>query len=854
MPSAKTSSASPFHICPSCGGSTAHPFAVGGVCLRCAGLRALAGEDFALTPPAELAVDARPGELRRIGTYEIIDEIGRGGMGRVYAARQSELGRIVALKALPDTGSAAGPELRFLREAQTAARLRHPHIVTVHDSGRANGHVFFTMDYVEDGDLAQRLRRGPLAPREATALLHKIAAALAYTHGEGVLHRDLKPSNILLDGGEPRLADFGLAAQLEPGADLTAVTGVLGTPHYLAPEALRDGSAALTAASDLYALGVIFYEMLAGRTPFAGASAVELPQLVDQRPPPALRYLAPATPPDLETICLKLLEREPERRYASAAALAEDLRRFLAGEPILAQPPGRWARLARYARRHRVAFATGAAFVTLLVAAAAVSTSLALRARRAEQAARAEARTSKALADFLQNDLLAQASPGEQPDRDIKLRTVLDRAAERLEGKFAADPLLKADTHLVIGEVYDSLGEYEKERQHLETAWKIRARELGPDEPRTLAAAAEVASAYANLARYDEAARLLDATLAAQRRVLGREHPDTLHTADARAANLRDLGKFADAEALQMETLAAGRRVHGPKSPELFLGLNTLGSIRVQQSRLPEAEALFREAATIQEAAKGADHPDTLTAWNNVAIALRDQGKFAEAAALNERILAFRRRVLGPEHHDTLITLNNLAGAYKAQGRLAESEPLFHSVVDIARRTLGDRHLETLVFMGNLADTYRREGKLDEAAALIRETLALRRAALGATHPHTLIALDVLGDILLRQGKPAEAEPVLREALTIRGDSDPTGWMAAATRAQLGTALARLGRFDEAEPLLTEGHRVLVANTARIPALRRGVIADARDHLVELYTAWGKPDRAAEWRASADAK
>ncbi|MBI2513877.1 MAG: serine/threonine protein kinase [Opitutae bacterium] len=856
MPVLKSSSASPFHVCSSCGGSTAHPFAVGGVCLRCAGLRALAGEDFALTPPLEPAapVDARPGELRRIGAYEIIDEIGRGGMGRVYAARQSGLGRIVALKALPDTGNAAGPELRFLREAQTAARLRHSHIVTVHDSGRADGHVFFTMDYVEGGDLAQRLRRDPLAPRAAAALLHKIAAALAYTHGEGVLHRDLKPSNILLDGDEPRLADFGLAAQLEPGGDLTAVTGVLGTPHYLAPEALRHGSAALTPASDLYALGVIAYEMLTGRTPFAGASAAQLPLLVEQRQPPAPHFLAPATPPDLETIVLKLLERDAARRYASAAALAEDLRRFLAGEPILAQPPSAGQRLARYARRHRAAFAAAAAFVALLIAATIVSASLALRARRAEQTARAEARTSKALADFLQNDLLAQASPGEQPDRDIRLRDVLDRAASRLEGKFADDPLLTAEIHRMIGHVYDSLGEYEKELGHLESTWRTRQRELGLEHPSTLAAAADVASAYANLARYDDAARLLDTTLAAQRRTLGSEHPDTLRTADARAANLRDLGKLADAATLQTETLAAGRRVYGAKSPELFLGLSTLGSIRVQQSRLPEAEALFREAAAIEETAKGSDHPDTLTAWNNVAITLRDQGKFADAATINERILPFRRKVLGPEHHDTLVTINNLGGAYKALGRLADAEALQRTGVEIARRTLGDHNLETLVFMGNLADTYRREGKLEEAATLIRENLTLRRAALGEQHPHTLIALAQLGDTLLRQGKLADAEPVLRESLSVQLQADPVSWTTAAARAQLGTVLARLHRFAEAEPLLLDGYRALTENAARIPALRRNIVAETRDHLVELYTVWEKPDLAAEWKARAEPK
>ena len=235
------------------------------------------------------------GEIpRRIGPYEIIEELGRGGMGRVYAARQIGLGRIVALKVIAEGWSNSTElEIRFLREAQTIARLHHPHIVTVHESARTGGHMYFSMDYVAGGDLARRLRDRVYTPRETAALLRKVASALAYAHKEGVLHRDLKPSNILLDDEEPRLADFGLAAQLEAGGDLTATSALMGTPHYLAPEALSKGSAALSVASDLYALGIILFEMLTGRTPFAGASLTELATL-HQQPGAALAPVARA--------------------------------------------------------------------------------------------------------------------------------------------------------------------------------------------------------------------------------------------------------------------------------------------------------------------------------------------------------------------------------------------------------------------------------------------------------------------------------------------------------------------------------------------------------------------------------
>ncbi len=379
--------------CSRCGSSAGSVYWQGGVCLRCAGERLFGGEPP--VPAGAIQDDRLPGTL---GPYTLIEEIGRGGMGRVYAAQQTGLGRIVALKVMGDAGKSADFELRFLREAQTAARLRHPNLLTVHDFGRADGRIYFSMDYVEGGDLSQRLRVRPFTPREAAMLVQKVALALSYAHGEGVLHRDLKPSNILLDGDEPRLADFGLAAPLESGGDLTLVTGILGTPHYLAPEAFREGSAALSVASDLYALGTILFELLTGRTPFAGASPAALAVLLEGTEAPSPRLLAPAVPLDLETICLRCLEREPSRRYSGADSLAEDLRRFLAGEPILARPVSGPERFVRWCRR-RPALAA----VWLLVAALATGSTVAavviqrmlVRARTAEAASRERLREAR---------------------------------------------------------------------------------------------------------------------------------------------------------------------------------------------------------------------------------------------------------------------------------------------------------------------------------------------------------------------------------------------------------------------------------------------------------------------------
>ena len=432
--------------CSQCGSSVNSPYWSGGICLRCASARLLggdpghSGDTISSSVPGQASVAARDSLPEQLGPYEILEELGRGGMGRVYAARQIGLGRIVALKVMGDASRNADFELRFLREAQTAARLRHPNLVAVHDFGRADGQLYFSMDYIEGGDLARRLRGRPFAPWEAASLLRKVTLALAHAHAEGVLHRDLKPSNILLDGDEPKLADFGLATQLEAGGDLTAVTGVLGTPHYLAPEALREGSAALSVASDLYALGVVLFELLTGRTPFAGASPGALAALVENSEPPSPRLLAPAVPRDLETIVLKCLERDPARRYVSAVALAEDLRRFLDGEAIVARPLSAPERFLRWCKR-RPALATVWVLVTTLAIGSTLAAGLIQQALHRTQQAEAESRERLRAARVAEARAIRRTT---QPGRRAEALAALTEAARIRPGADIHDEAVAA--------------------------------------------------------------------------------------------------------------------------------------------------------------------------------------------------------------------------------------------------------------------------------------------------------------------------------------------------------------------------------------------------------------------------
>ncbi len=296
---------------------------------------------------------SEPTHIRYFGDYEIIRELARGGMGVVFEARQMSLNRKVALKMILAGQLAHETDVkRFYTEAEAAANLDHPGIVPIFEVGQHDDQHYFSMGFVEGQSLAQRLTEGPLPPREAAALMAAVAEAIDYAHQCGVIHRDLKPGNILLDQkGNPRVTDFGLAKKIERDSGLTGSGQIMGTPSYMPPEQAEGQRGAVGPAADVYALGATLYALITGRPPFQAATAMDtvLQVLSDEPVPP--RRLNGSIPGDLETICLKCLEKEPGRRYASAAALAADLRRFLAGEPIAARPITRLERVAKWARR-----------------------------------------------------------------------------------------------------------------------------------------------------------------------------------------------------------------------------------------------------------------------------------------------------------------------------------------------------------------------------------------------------------------------------------------------------------------------------------------------------------------------
>ena len=361
--------------CPQCG-SELPPEAPQGLCPQCLLKVGLSSEpggaleygsergsntgdpDSETLPPEDAGAGSEhhpPGtKIRYFGDYELLEEIARGGMGVVYKARQVSLNRTVALKMILAGQLASEDDVkRFHTEAEAAANLQHGNIVAIHEIGQHDGQHYFAMDYVAGESLAGVVRESPIAARKAAGYVKAIADAIHYAHGQGTLHRDLKPSNVLIDSSDAvRITDFGLAKRIEGGSELTGTGQVLGTPSYMPPEQAGARRGQVGPKSDIYSIGAILYELLTGRPPFKAETPIDTLMQVLEAQPAAPRLLNPTIPRDLETICLKCLEKPPERRYSTAKELTEDLERFLNQEPIHARPVSPLRRAVHLAGRH----------------------------------------------------------------------------------------------------------------------------------------------------------------------------------------------------------------------------------------------------------------------------------------------------------------------------------------------------------------------------------------------------------------------------------------------------------------------------------------------------------------------
>ncbi|OZC01875.1 tetratricopeptide repeat-containing serine/threonine-protein kinase [Rubricoccus marinus] len=759
-------------------------------------------------PPVEdteCFLDLAPDRLigTTIGPYHIEERVGQGGMGDVYRARRADglFDREVALKMVRRGANTEAVLRRFAAERQILGRLRHPGIARLLDAGLEDGRPWLAMDYVS-GDSITDVARG-LPVRERVELMIGVAEAVHTAHQSLVVHRDLKPSNVLVSRDarglwRPILLDFGIAKILDPESDpdLTSVDGHRPmTRTYAAPEQIR--GEVPTTATDVYGLGLLLYEVLVGERPFPDTghqTALEhailhdeplLPSAASGGAPEAQGADPKALRGDLDTICLKALRKEPAERYASAEALAADLRRHLDGLPIEARPPSAGYRVGKFVGRHRVGVA---AIAAALLATIALSTVYATSLAQERDRARTEAETAEQVAGVmaLMFDRDPFAADAERLDT-MRVGTFLTQRGDSVIARLGGQPLVQARLARMLSHLHANLGNY------------------GASEPLARRA----------VAIYDS---------------LGASGADVSHAHTALASVLSYTGDYEESERHYRRALALAQEAFPPGHASVAEATNNLAYLLSDVSRegaLEEAIRLGTRALALTQEALGPDHLDAAQTHNNLGAYLYTADRGSEAAEHYRKALAIRESNLGT-HPLVANTLSNLANLLNSEGNAEEAVVLFERAIEIWSQTLGDNHPSISTGLYGLGGAYRDLRRWEDAERAYQRSLDLDRASLPPDHPYIADGLVSVGQIRNEGGRYRQAEAVLREALAIRLSREDTSEEdLAVARAALGYCLLRQKRSEEAIPLLEQA----------IPALEGDAQTRTQAHLTEARAA-----------------
>ncbi|MGV3516762.1 tetratricopeptide repeat protein [Luteitalea sp.] len=834
-----------------------------------------------------------------LGPYELREVLGVGGMGIVYRAEQTTpMHREVALKLIRAEAASLHVIARFEAERETLARMDHPHIARILDAGDSVYGPYFVMDLVRGVPVTEYVWSRALPLRARLELFLQACDAVRHAHLKGIVHRDLKPSNLLVadQDGQPVLKaiDFGIAKAIgdaPSGPTLTRVGVLVGTPDYMSPEqagALGDGD--VDTRTDVFSLGVVLYELLAGTRPrqvrtgsaaefqqFLVGAPVSTPSSVARRSAAAARLGAGA---DLDTIALKAIEVEPDRRYQSVEQLAEDVRRYLDGVPVLARPATWRYRAGKFVRRHRAAVVATAAAALLLVAMTAIYT---VQVARERDRARAEAAKAAQVTAFL-TELFESAEPDQAYGQDISARQLLARGARRIERELAGDPPLQGTMMRVIGDVYRGLGAYAEAVPLLEAAI-ARHQDVAGQElewASSLHARATLALAQGDHGR---AAALLEQALTLRRPRLEAPHPTLASTledlgyvnvergelaaaqralqealemsrtlgADPDAAGaLGDTlvslarlrlveGNYAEAQRLLREAVDIRRRTQGPDHSSVGEALDALAEALRRDAKLDEAEPLFREAVAHARRVLGEDHPIVQVRLNNLANVVQNRGRPAEALTILDGVLARYRAVSGPGHPNIQRTLNSMLTAHVGLGQYADAERVGRESLALAEATMEDDPESVATVLNNLALIEAEQRDFAEAVRLQRRALDIDRRILGAEHRYVASDLVMVGTFLLADRQVAAAEAPLREGTAmlrrVVGANDQS---LATGLYNLGMYLAAARQFEEGEQVAREALRI---RTTSLPA-GHWEIGLAQTLLGEVLAGLGRPAEA----------
>jgi tetratricopeptide (TPR) repeat protein/tRNA A-37 threonylcarbamoyl transferase component Bud32 len=739
---------------------------------------------------AGTAPDERIGQV--LGGYRIIRVLGEGGMGTVYEAEQQLPRRRVALKVVRWTGRTDEARLRlFQRESEALARLRHPGIAAIYEAGIApDGQHFFAMELVRGRSLGALLHdwrdRGPLdrtAIRERVSLFIEICDALSYAHQSGVIHRDLKPSNILVvdrpgestsSGLQPRtrLLDFGLArlTGIEGAESITLTTehSIQGTLAYMSPEQARGNPDEIDYRSDIYTLGVLLYEMLTGRLPYdlKQRPLMEALRIVSEEAPRRPATLQRALAGDLETVLLKALEKQPERRYQSVAGLSDDLQRHLDDLPIEARPATLAYQVQKLARRHRVATLLGVGLVLAVLVGAAGTTIGMVRARKAAALARQEAATAAEVSRFLET-LFRVSNPSEARGNSITARELLDAGAARIDTSLVDQPVVRARLMAVMGDVYRTMGLYKESRPLLERALELNRATLEPDDPALASSEFTLGTLLRRLGEYDAAREHYQRSLDIRERIYGPIHSDVAASLTGLANVSLQKGDYAAAQPLYERCLAIVEKTKGHDHPDLAIYLSNLALAHRTLGDYAGSLPLVTRAITIEEKALGSDHPSLAYDLGMLGGTLNGLGRFADALVPLRRALAIQEKTLGPEHPDVAETLGTLGLTVSNTGDLAGARPILERSWSIFRKNFGDENMFTAAAADNLAAVIRGLGDVPQALALSSAALKTIERLGGVDHPGVVTTLAHLAEHHVAAGRPETAKPLLDRALRV---------------------------------------------------------------------------------------
>ncbi len=850
-----------------------------------------------IAPAEHLASQrSRGGAPAAIGRYRIVRLIGEGGMGAVYEAEQEQPRRTVALKVIKSAW--ATPELvrRFQQESEALARLHHPGIAQVYEAGTADSgfgpQPYFAMEFIADGQsLTTYTEARRLTVRQRLELMTEVCDAVQHAHQRGIIHRDLKPGNILVDeNGHPKVLDFGVARMTDSDARATRQTDVgqlVGTLAYMSPEQALADPLEVDIRSDVYALGVILYELLAGKLPYALSHKLhEAVMTIREQDPAPLTSVSRIYRGDIETIAAKALEKDKARRYASAADLAADIRRYLNNEPILARPATTSYQLKKFAQRHKSLVLGAAAVFLVLVAGVAASTWQALRARRAEVQARQEAASSQAVNQFLQ-DMLESADPfssgrGDANGRDITVAQAVAQAIAKLDrGALKDQPLVEAAVRKTIGGTLMGLGDISGGEAQMRKALSLRRAHLPAGAAEIGESLEALAVLLQNKGDLKGAEPFAREALSLRRKLFGGESREV---AQSEADLSMMVGRTPERLQLIQDAVRLSRKLDG-ETERTAIHLMYLATAYGAERRYAEAEPAAREALEIRRRILPEDHESIAASLQQLSNILVSQSRYTEAEPLARQSLAFARKVFGDEHLRVANAEIRLSEVLVSQGRLAEAEALRTESIGVTRRLIGDGPRIGVALQG-LSLLLRDERKFDlaeqrlqeamtifrklqpqqasnlaicistlgmirydqrrftEAEALQRDSLTRLRRSLGERDATTVIIADHLGDTLLEQGKLAEAEQLYRDFLTANRQEPQNSGSVRTLLTGLGHVMVAQHRAAEAEPIAREALNLAKKQPQELPwaqrllgqvLTERGKFAEAEPLLLASY-------------------